>query len=250
MKQINQHLTQFLQVIKNHRLRKLGSHSNYTVKHSKEEKIKLKSSEEQNYEKMLANMQEEYEKTRKRMLKVQDHKYIIKLRSEISKSKEVISKLETDNMQLKSTQFNKDKKMNEILTRGKNDAMSEIHTKLKELTVLEERNRQLDIQLESQAKAEKDVVDQTQVFEESHSILRQKAKTKGVSQTSKSMSDDNAMKMMKYKRVSELKKKIEMNSYKTTLQKLASQKHRVLEILTSYNEIVDSYNSEVKVKRK
>ena len=76
---------------------------------SREEEIKFRDQEAENYGKMLKNMTEEQEKVKKRLFQVQDHKYIINLRAKIQQSKQMIQELESKNLSEKNNQFSKEK---------------------------------------------------------------------------------------------------------------------------------------------
>lgn len=68
---------------------------NGKMKKSRDEKLKNKRLEANNYSKMLKNLKEEHEKVKTRVFQVQDHKYLINLRKEVKETKEYIAEVST-----------------------------------------------------------------------------------------------------------------------------------------------------------
>ena len=92
-------------------------------------------------------MKIEHARMYNRLQTVQDHKYVVGLRAEISKTTEIISKLTSESLSLKSGQFTNERKIDQIINRGQNDAMRDIQAKMNELTVVQERIRLMDQQI-------------------------------------------------------------------------------------------------------
>jgi len=66
---------------------------NGILKKSKDEKLKYKNLEANNYRKMMKNLKEEHEKVKMRVFQVQDHKYLLNLRREVKETKEYIAEI-------------------------------------------------------------------------------------------------------------------------------------------------------------
>lgn len=106
LKTLNEYLNKFLQAAKESKMRKMSSisykyGSNGRLKQSRDEKIKYRNLEAENYNKMLNNLSAEHSRVKQRLFKVQDHKYVMDLRSEIKQSKEIIDELTKKNRELK-----------------------------------------------------------------------------------------------------------------------------------------------------
>lgn len=143
---MNTYLSEFLEMLKDNRLKKVSSMGykygqNGRLKKTEDEQIKNLSFEETNYTKMLQNLSEDYQKYKKRLNQVQDHEYILNLKSQITESKHMISEVESSNSNIKSRQFNNERKMKSVIDRGHNDAMDEIQHRLKMVVVLTEKKK-------------------------------------------------------------------------------------------------------------
>lgn len=165
--QMNEYLNKFLIVVKEQKLRKTGSMSykygsDGRLKQSREQKIICKDLEQDNYKKMISNLHNEHSRLKQRLDKVQDIKYIRQLKTDINKSKNIIKKLTDHNRGIEVYQVNKEKKLEEVIKRGKNDAMNEVSKLITQLTVLQERNFKLDKEIEFQNKNEIEIDDNTE----------------------------------------------------------------------------------------
>lgn len=79
------------------------------LKKDVQEQTRLKNLEETNYQKMLANLSEEHTRTKERLTQVQDHKYVLSLRSQIQESKQIIEELRAANKRHRNSQFGNEK---------------------------------------------------------------------------------------------------------------------------------------------
>lgn len=129
---------------------------------------------------MLANMQKEYDKFKKRFDKVGDPSYALDLRSKIAEVKEKIHKLEEAKRDLKHEKFGRERKMNQVIMEGQPDAMLEIQTKVKEMTVLFDRlaklNKKLKFQQETKDQADELLKEKQDALQE----IETKAQQEGV----------------------------------------------------------------------
>lgn len=114
LRDVNDYLTKFLEMLKDNKLRKMhsmgykyGSHGK--LKKTKDELVKYRDQEAVNYSKMLKNMEEEHTRVKQRVFQVQDHKYVINLRAQVKESQKIIKELKDQNTFEKNRQFTKEK---------------------------------------------------------------------------------------------------------------------------------------------
>lgn len=99
LREMNDFLSDFIDHLKEQKLKKIhsmgykyGNHGK--LKKTKEDKLEILTAEFKNYENMLANLTEEREKFSNRMSQVTDHKYVLALRQEVENTKEHITQMQ------------------------------------------------------------------------------------------------------------------------------------------------------------
>ena len=223
---------------------KYGQHGR--LKKTKDQKIQGYSYEEANYEKIIQNMSEDYQKYKKRLKQVQDHNYILNLKSQIDQSKHMIAEIQTSNSDFKSKQFLNEKKMNCVIGRGCNDAMEEIQSRLKMLTTLSEKKKKLDEKIEFQNKTESEIDSQINNMEMKSDDLERKAASYALSIRDLNNNDEYDSLLYDPKRKDLMKKKAENHSINALQRifftKIYKQREKVEEMLLNHNSSIDEYN--------
>lgn len=211
----NTYITEFLDVLKENKLKKVSSMgykygTNGKLKQTKEEKLKHYSLEEENYGKLLGNMSAEYSKVKARLFQVQDHHYVINLKEQIVQTGETIKELESANAEHRNSQFIAEKKMNQLINKGQNDAMSEIQEKMKEIGFLTERVRMLDQKIAFQEKTEAEIESRISNMTNKCKDKEKEANAKGLSLKNQNDEDD-----LRLAKTNFMKKKVEKRAIDT-----------------------------------
>ena len=137
--------------------------------------------------------------------------------------------------------------MEQIIDRGQNDAMEEIHNALKALTVLNEKKAQLNSQIELQQKTEGDLENETLNMRVKLDDVETKAQLKGLSLDQQDHEDE--LYTRHPDQVEALKKKIEKHSIQAIRRKfftkISKQQQRLQEALDTYNTSVDFHKKEM-----
>mmetsp|Transcript_29533 Transcript_29533/g.26115 ORF Transcript_29533/g.26115 Transcript_29533/m.26115 type:complete len:401 (-) Transcript_29533:59-1261(-) len=247
---MNEYLSKFLLAAKEHKQKtqsalsyKYGSRGQ--LHKTKEEKLKNHSYESANYSKLIKNLKEEHENLKQRVFIVQDHKYIINLKREVKDTKKLIKEFTTQNTKLKNTQFGKDRKLNQVIKRGKNDAINEVSGFLKDLVVFEERNQKYDNQIEFQNKTEIEIDEETVNAKIRVEEIEQQCKDEGI------LDKDPQQEMNSFiyspEKINIMKKKIEKHSldaiHRKFYTKILKQKERLNQDLSSHHDSLTFHNT-------
>ncbi|CAI2360898.1 unnamed protein product [Moneuplotes crassus] len=243
VKKLNEYLSSFLTHVKEFKQKthssmsyKYGSHGK--LKKNRDEKLKAQDQETQNYSKMLKNLREEHLKTKNRVFQVQDPRYILNLKKEVKKTKEKIREMTSENTNLKAQEFSTNKKLDQVLHQGKNDAMNKISQLLKDLMALEERKSKYDKKIEFQIKTEIDIDEEIQNSKARANEIEQKARQEGLLD----QKDDQYSPLYSPERVKAMKQKIEKHSlsaiHRKFFTKIIKQKKKLQGILSNYNDNV------------
>lgn len=138
--------------------------------------------------------------------------------------------------------------MDQVIERGTNDAMQEIHDKLKQLTVLNEKKRNLDDKIAFQNKTEDDMDNEMKTMSQKVRELELKARQKGISLSQ--TDDDKSQPLRNPEEVTNMKKKIEMHSlnaiHRKFYAKILRQKEALEQKLHSHNETVALHKKAIK----
>lgn len=99
LRELNDFLSQFIDFIKESKLKRMYGMSykygkNGKYKKNEEEKAHIRQAEVKNYEHMLGNLNEEFVKYSNRLAQVTDPKYVLELRQEVATSKDQITQLQ------------------------------------------------------------------------------------------------------------------------------------------------------------
>lgn len=220
--------------------------NNGKLKQSRDEKIKCRNNEAVNYTKMIQNLTDEHNRIKQRLFKVQDHKYVLGLRDEIRETKEVIEELSKHNRRLKDDQYVNEKKMEQVMSKGMNDAMSDIQDKLKKLTVLHSikyrKGKQLEFEEQNQARLEEGASMMSLRVKQ----LEDEVKSKGLSLSYQVTEDENDQGSKEYVLVN--KKSIEQHSlnaiHRKFYTKIYEQRERLAQLIRNYNNAVETHQQQ------
>jgi hypothetical protein len=218
---MNEYLNKFLTIVRDQKMKKTGSMSykygdNGLLKQTREQKLTYRNQEQDNYKKMIGNLQDEHSHKKQRLAKIQDPAYVLELKSEIKGTKDIIKGLTSKNRSLQHYQANKESKLEKVIKRGNNDAMNNISDLLRQLIVLQERNCKLDKEIEFQNKNEVDIDDETEKAIARLGLAESTARKIGIDSK---RSTNNSITPIYPDRLINIQKKIQKHSIKTINRK-------------------------------
>ena len=147
---------------------------------------------------------------------------------------------------MKKNQFGHEKKMEQVIKRGKTDAMNEITEITKDLIALEERKVRYDKQLQFQLKTEAEVDEETERALERLREIEEVAKAEGL--LDKEPEDEYSM-LYSPERVRDMKKKIEKHSINAIHRKfftiITRQKEKLSTVLRNYNDSLSIHYEQI-----
>ncbi|CAI2363241.1 unnamed protein product [Moneuplotes crassus] len=244
LKEMNEFLSDFIEHIKEKKLASISSigykyGDNGKLKRTREEKIRRLTAESQNYKNMIANLSEEHQKYKQRIQKIKDPKFVLDLQKEVTDSYEYIEKLHKQLRNLKDDQFKREKKMNEVMTVGVSDAMGVIQDNVKQMTVLVNKKRQYEAQIQFQTETETQIDEHTENIKKKVEGLEVKLRSIGLNPDaeqgdilSEKLKDPLLMKIKKQRIVKIAKESMNKKFY----TKFKEQKERLIHILSKYDE--------------
>ena len=139
-------------------------------------------------------------------------------------------------------QFQRERKMEQVIEYGATDAMKEIQEGLKQMIVLNKRKKQLDAQIEFQAKTEADLDYHSLEIKQKLSALEDKARQLGLNPEKLEEPDLISLHLKDPKIVELKKKKIEKNAlmaiHKKFYGKIKDQKEILEQKLAQHNDFL------------
>lgn len=159
LKKMNSSLNRFIEVLKDHQIKKMAKPKYGMEDLPVEHKLRTRDAEDMNYQKMVQNMTLEHESLQKRLEVVGKPNYSMELRRQNMEIKQQIRSLEEERRKLRQEKFQREKKINKVLIAGQPDSMLEIQKKVQEMTVIYDRldkvNKNLDFQKSTQEESQR-----------------------------------------------------------------------------------------------